>query len=279
MTLLWLPVNFQFATFSLLVVFFAHLVHRATWEKSTKKIFTIAYVATNLVFMSVQGVWLGLYAYYEKHNMEDESEWLGVAQSTLAGVVFLILVFILAYYGYLLHSAMKGASSFVQPVPSTIFPITFVIFMLFLSRSVFDFVNAAGHWIISVISDDSFSYAVVFLLYFFWEILPAVMILGLFWRIPTTHIGGLPRRRHNNANFTFPPLIVPGGPYPKDHESNVSGIASRLFNDPQRYDSDDEATSFLRKGSPIAYSTQLPTPHSFGKNTPYSTTPTTIQGS
>jgi len=279
MTLLWVPVNLQFATFSLLVLFYAHLVHRATWEKSTKKIFAITYIAINVVFIIVQSVWLGMYGYYFKIGTSDDHIWLVTAQSSLAGVVFLILVFILAGYGWLLHSALKATSSFVQPVPTTIFPITFIIFMLFLSRCIFDFVNAAGYWGIPVTSTSQHDNLVAFFLYFFWEILPAVMILGLFWKIPTTHIGGLPRRGKSNVyQFPFPPLIVPGGPYPKDHEA--TGVASRLFNDPQRYDSDDETTSFLRKGSPIVYTAQPApiTPHSFGKNTPYSTTPTpTIQ--
>lgn len=284
MALLWVPVNLQFATFSLLVLFFAHLVHRATWEKSTKKIFAISYIAINVIFFVVQSVWVGMGAYYANKKELDEHSWLEVAQSSFSAVVFLILVFILAGYGWLLYSALKASHSFVQPVPTAIFPITFIIFMLFLSRCIFDFVNVAGYWIVYVDSNAIRDNLIIFFLYFFWEILPAVLILGLFWKIPTTHIGGLPRRiktaKTNVFHFPFPPLIVPGGPYPKDHE--VSGVASRLFNDPQRYDSDDETTSFLRKGSPIAAYTTQPIPHtpqSYGKNTAYSTTPTTIQDS
>jgi hypothetical protein len=197
MTLLWLPVNLQFSTFSLLVLFFAHLVHRATWEKSTKKVFVIAYVATNVIFIIVQTVWLGMYAYYVKSGMQHD--WLVVAQSSFAGVVFLLLVFILAGYGWLLHSALKTTTSFVQPVPVAIFPITFIIFVLFLSRSIFDFVNAAGHWGISVTSTTKQDNLVIFILYFFWEICPAVMILGLFWKISY-----IPSHVH-----TYAPLLRP----------------------------------------------------------------------
>jgi len=270
-TLQWLPMNLQFATFSLLVLFYAHLVHRATWETSTKKIFTVIYFVTNFIFISLQVVLIGLNA-HEKIPYDNTTDTVyDKAQLYLSAVVFLILVFILGCYGWMLFST-RGNRSLIQQVPSQIFLVTVVILALFSSRSIFDFINAEVNLDIPVKTRDRKEGTIVFLLYFFWEILPTIMIILLFWHIPTTHIGGLPRRmrKDNTYNLPYPPNA--GQPAAKDPAS-TAGFASRLFSDPQRYDSDDETTSFLRKGSPISY-TQQSAPRSFGQNAPYLTTPT-----
>lgn len=95
-----IPINLQFATFSLLVLFYAHLVHRATWEKTMKRICTATYIGTNVVFLILQAgivdsnhlflislslidtfiiVCVGLYAYYTATPIDD-GDWLLPAQ-------------------------------------------------------------------------------------------------------------------------------------------------------------------------------------------------------
>jgi len=252
--LLWVPLNFQFATFSLLVVFYAHLVHKSTWEKYMKKRFTIAYIVINVVLLALQCVWLGFVNSDIQHSDED---WASGVQSAIAALVFVILVAILAWYGYSLHKVIRSTTKhqMLYQVPSNIFVVTFMIVLLFLSRCIFDFMNTAGKWEVDIDDEHVGSQLVVFFAYFLWEIVPTVTIVLLFWRIPTTHIGGLTRRGKTTMFMLPPPDKVP---------------VSRLFNDPQRYDSDDETTGFLRKGSPASYT---PSSYTIGKNAPYSTTP------
>jgi len=263
--LLWIPLNFQFATFSLLVVFYAHLVHKNTWEKYTKKRFTIAYITVNTILLIMQCVCFGLIT----DGGHSEEQWASDVQSAIAGLVFLILVTILSWYGWKLNVVIRSTAKhqMLFQVPPMIFVVTFVITLLFISRCIFDFMNIAGKWVVEIGSsddDDVQDQVTIFVAYFLWEIVPTVLIVLLFWRIPTTHIGGLTRRGRSTM-FMLPPSAIKTAP-----------SVSRLFNDPQRYDSDDETTGFLHRGSPATYSTP-PQPSSytytFGKNAPYSTTP------
>ncbi|EGC38238.1 hypothetical protein DICPUDRAFT_29057 [Dictyostelium purpureum] len=221
----YIPINIQFATFSLLVLFYAHVVHRATWERFTRKRFTIAYSSVN----------------------------------------FILLVLQISFYGWRLRVIMQTTKSHLQSqLPLSIIPITFFIFLCFTSRCIFDFFAAFGAIQISLNSGTIRNNITIFVTYLVWEILPYILILVLFWRIPTTHIGGLSRRSKNVNSFAYPPqtAVVPGRPV---QQSQPSSSLARLFLDPQRYDSDDETTGLLYKGSPILYSGQ--------HHSPYSTTP------
>lgn len=266
--LLWIPLNIQFATFSLLVVFYAHLVHKSSWERTTKKRFAAAYIAVNAILIIMQSVSLGVV----NNKDPDDIDLLGEVQSGIAGFVFLVLVAILAWYGYRLHVAISSTAKhqMLFQVPPGLFVVTVIIILLFSSRSIYDFVNVASKYVVNLDSHTAEDQLIIFFAYFFWEIVPAIMIIVLFWRIPTTHIGGI-TRRGKSTMFMLPPTAAVT-PMPS------AGIASRLFSDPQRYDSDDETTGFLHKGTPVAYTTP-PKPssytYSFGKNTPYATTPTT----
>jgi len=276
----WLPVNLQFATFSLLVLFFVHLVQKSNGAKDLQKQYVIAYAVVNVVLLTLQGVWLGFEIYYITDTTEDLPDWIPQSQAGFSGVVFLILVIILARYGWQVHNAIKTSKILIQmQIPPTIFVVSVFIFILFSSRCVFDFMNAAGHWNVFLASDSLKDELIIFFAYFFWEILPTLLIVGLFWTIPTTKIGGLTRRGRGSM-FYFPPSPHAKA-YSKDPH-NAAGLASRLFSDPQRYDSDDETTGFLNRGSPSSYTHSSPSPYtaySYGKNTPYSTTPTPINPS
>eukprot|EP00026_Physarum_polycephalum_P009186 Phypoly_transcript_09299.p1 GENE.Phypoly_transcript_09299~~Phypoly_transcript_09299.p1 ORF type:complete len:415 (+),score=36.99 Phypoly_transcript_09299:118-1362(+) len=293
--LLWIPLNIQFATFSLLVIFYAHLVHKSTWERYTKRRFAIAYVVINAVLLILQCVSLGVVNSKHPDDLKllgDVQQGLGstrpgyfictpdrfscvlhgvTTSSGIAGFVFLVLVAILAWYGFRLHVAISSTAKhqMLFQVPPGLFVVTVIIILLFLSRCIYDFVNVTSTYVVDLDSNSAKDQLIIFFAYFSWEIVPAIMIIVLFWRIPTTHIGGITRRGRSTM-FMLPPTAVK--PMPS------AGIVSRLFNDPQRYDSDDETTGFLQKGTPVTYTTP-PKPssytYSFGKNTPYATTPNT----
>ncbi|KAM9985424.1 hypothetical protein ACTFIZ_008963 [Dictyostelium cf. discoideum] len=253
-----IPINIQFATFSLLVLFYAHVVHRTTWERFTRMRFTIVYSSVNIILLVLQIVWIAVYSKYSDVGL------LAQIQFILNGVVFLLLVSILAFYGWKLRIIKQNTNRHLQSqLPLSIIPITFFIFLCFTSRCVYDFIAAFGK--VNIQLSDQLSLGeniAIFLTYLVWEILPYILILVLFWRIPTTHIGGLARRNKNVNSFAYPPqtAVIPG--------RTIQQQPSRLFLDPQRYDSDDETTNLLHKGSPVLYS---------GRHSPYSTTP--ISGS
>ncbi|GAM18100.1 hypothetical protein SAMD00019534_012750 [Acytostelium subglobosum LB1] len=277
-----IPINIQFATFSLLVLFYAHVVHRSTWETSTKAIFSIAYISINVLLFILQCVWIA-FDYKDSLNQPNNDNstnpnpnpcqttdtQLTVYDQTayiLTGVVFLLLVSILAFYGWRLNFIIKSTKSaqLQSQLPISIIPITFIIFLCFTSRCIFNFISAVGSIPSINLDCDSVKQSItVFLSYFFWEILPYILILVLFWRIPSTQIGGLSKR--SKTNLTFPQTTVPGRVI--NHQSQPGALA-RLFLDPQRYDSDDETTTLLYKNSPSAANM-----YNAGRNSPYSTTP------
>jgi len=259
------PVNLQFATFSLLVLFFVHLVNRSNGARDLHKAYVISYVVINIILVILQSVWLG----FDIHYISEPPLWLEQTQVSFAAVVFTILVAILAWYGWQVHVAMKTSKILLQmQLPPQLFVVAVVIFILFCSRCIFDVANAAGYWNIFLDSDDSKDQYFIFLAYFFWEILPTVLIVILFWKIPTTNIGGLSRRGRGSVFYL--PSGNPGqNVFPKNPHSS-SGLGSRLFSESGI---DDEATGFLSKGSPSSYTQSPYTAHSFGKNTPYATTP------
>jgi len=57
----WLPVNVMFATFSLLVVFYAHLHHKqkAEWKAFKRKYLTV-WAALSIIFLILGLVWIFL---------------------------------------------------------------------------------------------------------------------------------------------------------------------------------------------------------------------------
>ncbi|EGG23487.1 hypothetical protein DFA_05620 [Cavenderia fasciculata] len=268
--LYWIPVNIQFATYALLVLFYAHVVHRNSWERITKKRFTIAYAAVNIILLILQCIWIGIdYRYIENPNL-NQPAWINQIQFVLTGIVFLILVSILAFYGWKLSHEIKSTKNALQSqLPLSIIPITFVIFLCFTSRCIYNFVSAFGNVSIDLDSKSGKDISIILLSYLMWEILPYILILVLFWRIPSTQIGGLNRRQKQQNQLIYPALAGQSqvrGNVPAINQSHQPpGALARLFLDPQRYDSDDETTNLLYKGSPSMYNGT--------RNSPYSTTP------
>ncbi|GAM23495.1 hypothetical protein SAMD00019534_066700, partial [Acytostelium subglobosum LB1] len=219
--LLNIPINIQFATYSLLVLFYAHVVHRKTWEQSTKKLFTIIYVCVNTVLLVLQCVWIA-FDYKDSLNQptpsssgsgsngdcggatDQQLNQMDQLMYILSGVVFLLLVTILAVYGWRLNRIIKSTKSaqLQSQLPMSIIPITFIIFLCFTSRCVFDFVSAIGSIPSIDLGCQSLAQSIIVIVMFFiWEILPYILILVLFWRIPTTQIGGL---RKSNQYYPSP---------------------------------------------------------------------------
>src|SRR3989338_4479504 len=59
-----LPFNIQFATFSLLVFYYAEIVHKQDWRRLRRKQFLFAFVITNALFLIWILTYIGLMAHY-----------------------------------------------------------------------------------------------------------------------------------------------------------------------------------------------------------------------
>eukprot|EP01137_Pigoraptor_chileana_P029035 Opistho-2@13707 len=49
----WLPLHIQFATFSLLVLFYAQVIHRENWVQKFRVIFVASWVAVNVTLLAL----------------------------------------------------------------------------------------------------------------------------------------------------------------------------------------------------------------------------------
>lgn len=118
--------NIQFATFSLLVYYFARRVHNATWDTRTRKIALALYFTANGILLLAQlGISstsftcqqyfavifsLSFYYYYAWTPPPSDSDsedyapvWLETVEDALLSLIFFVLVIILAVYGWLVR--------------------------------------------------------------------------------------------------------------------------------------------------------------------------------
>ena len=119
--------------------------------------------------------------------------------------------------------------------PRRILIITALIFLIFLSRSAFDFTIITGTNVIEPDNGQWLDEFTNFCLYALWEITPTTSIIFLFWNIPKTDVGF---------------LRVGMGKTPAKQSSSIQAdtISTPLFNDRHRYDSDDDESTNLTKG-------------------------------
>jgi len=222
MYLYWLTFNLQFATFSLLVLFFAQVVHKsARWENLSLYI----YIVVNVMFLVLMLVILSV------------SSIPGWILNCCVGSMFLVLVLVLAYYGVRVAGLLRSAN-LLAPLfpkgdsPTSIIVVTLIIFIIYVARCTYDFLSAFDDSV-SLVLDDQCNYGknnIFFCLVFLiWELTPTSLVLFLFWRIPRTNVG---RYGKNPAGVYSPVPLTVGNAYPP----------ASVFDNPQRYDSSTEET-------------------------------------
>jgi len=168
--------------------------------------------------------------------------WLQGVSAFFAGTIFLALNIFLGYYGIRIVQAMRQNTNFQVPFqtkgasPKRIIVITVIICIIFLSRSIFDFAVIAGLILFDASTGRLTDEIANILLYTFWEIVPTMSIIFLFWKIPKTDVGLLSR--------AGPSVATNLGP------SNKRSASKPLFHDRRRYDSDeDEGASLMRNNN------------------------------
>eukprot|EP01122_Echinamoeba_exundans_P012811 TRINITY_DN5463_c0_g1_i2.p1 TRINITY_DN5463_c0_g1~~TRINITY_DN5463_c0_g1_i2.p1 ORF type:complete len:245 (+),score=36.77 TRINITY_DN5463_c0_g1_i2:404-1138(+) len=196
----------------------------------------------------------------------------------IAGIMFFVLSILLAVYSWKLFKLtdnLKGQLPLLRSNKNQVAMMTILIAALFFSRAIRDFVAAAGVgklYFVPPSNETLGEQALLFTLYFAWELIPTGFVIALFWHIPRTQLAKLPifssyGTTEAGAGYLPPHLqyasiqgddveavpepaaaVVKTGP---DAPAWSSNAPSRLFNDPQRYDSDDES-DILRKPKTFA---------------------------
>ena len=120
---------------------------------------------------------------------------------------------------------------------------TSLICIFFASRAIRDFVAAAGIGILAFGQPwemAPWQSALYFVLYFCWEIVPIASVMLLFWHIPRTAVHRWRDDKYSeaNVNLSVDDYTSVGSNEGESLLSKKSG--SGLFDNPQRYDSDED---------------------------------------
>jgi len=273
----WSPINIQFATFSLLVVYYAHLHHKQKSEwYSLKRRYTGLWATLNCLFLLLAISWLILGAKYDHLNGNDvvEPQWLTSLHLSFSGLVFLLLSIVIGWHAWRAANLMKESEqAHSQPKFAgklslrRILMVSILLFLLFAIRCFYDFIvstNILATWHIEVSSGTTFVALLTFIVFFIFEIIPTILVLALFGQVQATTLGAFSK----STKYQFGYQILSNSRQSDDSNVlNGSGnlIKADLFNNPLRYDSDEENTPFKSSPSPSSLV--------YGTNSPYSVTP------
>jgi len=267
-----LPINIQYSTFSLLVVYYAYLnpIHEAKAEmRKFKRFYITIWITTNILFLILTLVGIILGMEFDDPNQSDEPDWLSAAHSYFTGGVFLVLVIVLAYHGFKVFYLIRhGARSKLLAKVSLhkIALVTFLLFLLFMSRSVYDFITAAGVTSLDISSGSSKEALFTFLAFSAWEIVPTILVLVLFGNVNSTTLGAFGNlcRCIRTEDDVTPYASIKYQQINQEQPGVTHFNKAQLFNDPKRYDSDEETSAL--KTSPLSGSLPSPSTTPMDKN-------------
>jgi len=202
-TIYFLPGACQVATFSLLILFYAKLVHRHHW-KGLKTFFTTFCIFSNLVMIVLTFMFCGLL--HRMHPISGESQ-QGAADSDeriQAAAVLTKLYYVCSslFFGTLSLMAvyyirkLSKVRALQQGSSREELLVTSLAFMIFLTRCVFDFMasfDSMGQYFRHQIVENPLDHVKqmegsTFFLVFLWEICPTLMVITYFHHIPPTQV-------------------------------------------------------------------------------------------
>lgn len=199
------PLDLQFATFSLVVVYLAFLYYRRRRDRARSLVVAV-YAVANLAALIVTVSYIVLACRRNECRVSDSFD---RAHHVYMGVELVVLVVAYAYFVARISmdehelvfefqeerftlTPKSRARSASTPVRLQL--ATLPLFAIFVSRCVYFFLEAASVWSI-VIGDDDGGVKrvspVTFVLFVVWEIAPTAMVLGFFRRIPKTRLGNM----------------------------------------------------------------------------------------
>jgi hypothetical protein len=261
--LYWFPINIQFATFLFLVLFFVAVIHKKTWEESWKKKATFLFIFVNITLLALflVSLFFGVRTMaLQPINGPRLPPWINKARELFSAGVFFILMAVVAGYGHRVRRLMLNAKNQIPQLQSiSVTKLTTVVILLvviFTSRSIVDFVCVLsddcsfnlGEYKIHMptfgnLMDNWVEDLLTCFLYFVWEIAPAIIVLLLFYKIPSAS----PRpviKANNSTPLNYPRLFKSPLPFVNNPEVDL-GQSAQVFRNPLRYDSDDEAGSLM----------------------------------
>lgn len=257
--LLLFPLNLQIATYSLLVTFYAHVVHRARWEDYYKRRVFGTWAASNIFFLVFSIVWLALVLGNPSESLPSNGGLALVMRFLVPAIAFCVLVVLLSYYGYKLRKTLLHHPVALVPLRAnglSVNSITFITVLLcivFSCRAIYCAVMAYESFYYDYPAGEQPVFGFISL--FVSDITPTFAILYFFRHIPResgaafdgTNSRLLPPAFQQNVNGG---ISSPSGALGK---RNVVGVdssvnyfgSSDMFSDDEDEDMGDEEDAVL----------------------------------
>lgn len=188
-----LPTNLQFATFSLLVMYFARRVHAARWAGSLHWIAYTACLFANIVLASIHLI-VAVVAMTEgdvsqEYRGDDDGTgwWVNSGTAILFSAVFFVLVAMLAAYGFAIWRERRSDPSFPKkPTQRAMLVAAGVVCFCYTFRGVWDLLLAADVVTLNLMPDRVGEMVLVVVMFVIWEIAPMSIVVALFGAVPAT---------------------------------------------------------------------------------------------
>eukprot|EP01134_Creolimax_fragrantissima_P002822 CFRG2822T1 len=222
--LYWTPLHLQFAMFSLIVLFFAKVVHKDEWEQRCKYFLT-GWVSLNLILLLGLAGWIlpSTKHHYNEKSIHDPN----VARATVAAILFFILSILLLKYG--LKLARMISESRVQLLATEmtglqIRLLTILLSTLFTIRSFFNLLAATtGKFGLLIAMESKKEAVMLFVFVVAWELVPIFAVTFIFRHIPN------PNQRRCGVRTSDRGPLIPTS-------ISIPNYTPGLFQNPNHYD-------------------------------------------
>mmetsp|Transcript_6985 Transcript_6985/g.17656 ORF Transcript_6985/g.17656 Transcript_6985/m.17656 type:complete len:391 (+) Transcript_6985:403-1575(+) len=232
-----IPFTIVIATFTLVVFYYASVVYRRRWE-STPWIFFLVYGSINLVFL-IFSIVIGVFEW--KYEAVDWPLWFAIFYVFPYILMFGSLALSLAFFGWkIINRYKKGYPRQWKASSIKVVVVTTALATIFTLRAVLAIVNSLDTLSIEALNVNGIAANImgVAVLIFF-ELLPCLLVVFLFWKVTTSSLVS----HHASSTADQQPLLFKDNAVSYAHTpTSLSSGRTSLFNNPQRYDSDEEET-------------------------------------
>ncbi|KNC84615.1 hypothetical protein SARC_03182 [Sphaeroforma arctica JP610] len=210
--------------FSLIVLFFAKMVHKQEWEERGNY-FLGSWVALNLfLLLGLMGWIVPSTKHHFKHDVINDPN---MARACVAALLFFVLSMLLIKYGLTLARMITDSRVQLLATELTglqIRTLTIVLSSLFTLRSTFNVLAAAtGKFSLRMAGETNQEAVLLFLMVVAWELVPIFAVTFFFRHIPNPN---QPRGGNNRSDRG--PLLPPN--------MSIPNYTPGLFQNPNHYD-------------------------------------------
>jgi hypothetical protein len=168
----------QYTTFTLLALYFYKALNRVKRGPYTRWAYAFFGVTAVMivVLVCVQAVFRGITA--DANEVAATNRWNASEQITV-GVVFFAMSLFYLTIAYRVRSMTPAdySRALIEQSQALVARITFALFIVFVSRSVFNFASAAGAVNVTINTDAVGDNIASFAIYAFWELFPVSLLL------------------------------------------------------------------------------------------------------